>query len=143
MMKRMCGARWSDCSSAPGRPCGPSRSGAAIDETLAEFRPDVLVLDIGMPGEDGYTLIRRIRRLARTEGGEIPAISLTAHARDEDRRHAMAHGFQAHLAKPVDVARLLSTVRELAGATESRLTSGVAGSSSPASEPGTEGVASA
>ena len=94
----------------------PLESGAAIDATIAEFRPDVLVLDIGMPGEDGYTLIRRIRRLAATDGGGIPAISLTAHARDEDRRHAIAHGFQAHLAKPINVARLLSTVRDLASA---------------------------
>jgi len=90
-------------------------SGASIDVTIAEFRPDVLVLDIGMPGEDGYTLIRRIRRLPKTAGGEIPAVSLTAHARPEDRRHAMDLGFQAHLAKPVNVAALLTTIRQLAG----------------------------
>jgi CheY-like chemotaxis protein len=87
-------------------------SGATIDSAIVEFRPDVLVLDVGMPGEDGYTLIRRIRQLsppART----IPAISLTAHARDEDRRHAIDSGFQAHLSKPVNVPLLLSTIRDL------------------------------
>src|SRR5262245_60229641 len=81
---------------------------------MVDFHPDVLVLDIGMPAEDGYTLIRRIRRLPKAEGGEVPAISLTAHARDEDRRHAMGLGFQAHLAKPVNVAQLLTTIRRLA-----------------------------
>jgi signal transduction histidine kinase/ActR/RegA family two-component response regulator len=89
-------------------------SGASIDVTIAEFRPDVLVLDIGMPGEDGYTLIRRIRRLPNTDGGDLPAISLTAHAREEDHRHAMEAGFQAHLAKPVNVAMLLTTIHHLA-----------------------------
>jgi CheY-like chemotaxis protein len=88
-------------------------SGDSIDVVMVEFRPDVLVLDIGMPGEDGYALIRRIRRLSKTHGGDIPAISLTAHARDEDRRHAMALGFQAHLSKPVNVALLLTTIRQL------------------------------
>jgi signal transduction histidine kinase/ActR/RegA family two-component response regulator len=88
-------------------------SGDSIDVVMVEFRPDVLVLDIGMPGEDGYALIRRIRRLSKGHGGDIPAISLTAHARDEDRRHAMALGFQAHLSKPVNVALLLTTIRQL------------------------------
>jgi CheY-like chemotaxis protein len=90
-------------------------SGASIDVAIGEFNPDVLVLDISMPGEDGYALIRRIRRLLKTDGRFIPAISLTAHARDEDRRHAIDLGFQEHLAKPVNVAELLTTVRRLAG----------------------------
>jgi signal transduction histidine kinase/ActR/RegA family two-component response regulator len=88
-------------------------SGASMEEAIAEFRPDVLVLDIGMPGEDGYSLIRRIRRLPSWSGG-IPAVSLTAHARDEDRQRALNHGFQAHLAKPVNVGLLLATIRRLA-----------------------------
>jgi signal transduction histidine kinase/ActR/RegA family two-component response regulator len=90
-------------------------SGALIEPAIAEFHPDVLVLDIGMPGEDGYALIRRIRRLPEAEGGASPAISLTAHARDEDRRHAIALGFQDHLAKPVNVALLLATIRRVVG----------------------------
>jgi CheY-like chemotaxis protein len=90
-------------------------SGAAVVQAMVDSRPDVLILDIGMPGEDGYTLMQRIRRLPSGEGGNVPAVSLTAHARDEDRRHALAMGFQAHLPKPVDVAFLLMTVRRLAG----------------------------
>jgi len=91
-------------------------SGASIDTALADFRPHVLVLDIGMPGEDGYALIRRIRQLAESDGGDTPAISLTAHARDEDRRRAMALGFQAYLAKPVNVTQLLTTISRIASA---------------------------
>jgi CheY-like chemotaxis protein len=97
-------------------------SGASVECSLTEFRPDVLVLDIGMPGEDGFTLIERIRRLPKAAGAATPAISLTAHVRDEDRRHAIDLGFQAHLAKPVDVTALLSTIRRLvhaAGAQQS------------------------
>ena len=90
-------------------------SGASIDVAIADFSPDVLVLDIGMPGEDGYALIQRIRRLPSSAGGAVPAISLTAHARDEDRRHAMALGFQSHLAKPVNVALLVANIRNLVG----------------------------
>ena len=89
-------------------------SGASIDAAIADFHPHVLVLDIGMPGEDGYALIRRIRRLPKTAGGDTPAISLTAHARDEDRRHALELGFQAHLAKPVNIAELLTTIARVA-----------------------------
>jgi signal transduction histidine kinase/ActR/RegA family two-component response regulator len=88
-------------------------SGAGIEAAMAEFRPDVLVLDIGLPGEDGYTLIRRIRGLSAIGGSEVPAISLTAHARDEDRQHAIDSGFHAHLPKPIDVPLLLSTIRTL------------------------------
>ena len=89
-------------------------SGASIDAAIADFQPHVLVLDIGMPGEDGYALIGRIRRLAKSDGGDTPAISLTAHARDEDRQRAMELGFQAHLSKPVNVAQLLTTISRIA-----------------------------
>jgi signal transduction histidine kinase/ActR/RegA family two-component response regulator len=110
-------------------------SGAAIESALADFRPDVLVLDIGMPGEDGYALIRRIRGLPAAAGGRIPAISLTAHARDEDRRHAIALGFQAHLAKPVNVSLLIATIRSLAsgpaGAQDAAPTGATASSARP------------
>jgi CheY-like chemotaxis protein len=54
-----------------------------------------------------------VRRLSTAAGGRVPAISLTAHARDEDRRHAMDSGFQAHLAKPVNVPLLVTTIRRL------------------------------
>ena len=77
------------------------------------WRPDVLVADIGMPVEDGYSLLRRIRALAPAEGGAIPAAALTAYAQPEDRARAFAAGFQEHLSKPVlphQLARLVATL---------------------------------
>lgn len=88
-------------------------SGATIVAALTEFRPDVLLIDIGMPGEDGYSLIRRIRALPATAGGATPALSLTAHARSEDRARALASGFQQHLPKPISFAALVAAIREL------------------------------
>jgi len=80
-----------------------------------EQRPDVLLSDIGMADEDGYSLIRRIRRLPIDEGAEIPAIAITAFARTEDRRKAMLAGFQMHVAKPADAAELVTMVASLTG----------------------------
>jgi CheY-like chemotaxis protein len=88
-------------------------SGTGIEDALASHRPDVLVLDIGMPREDGYTLLRRIRKLPASAGGDVPAISLTAHARDEDRARAFAAGFQRHLPKPIDVPLLVSAIQDI------------------------------
>jgi signal transduction histidine kinase len=88
-------------------------SGAEIERTLADLQPHVLVIDIGMPSEDGYALVRRIRQLPAAAGGKVPAISLTAHARNEDRARAIASGFQEHLPKPIDLPLLVSTVRRL------------------------------
>jgi len=90
-------------------------SGETVALALQEFRPHVLIIDISMPGEDGYAVIARIRRLPVEQGGDTPAVSLTAHARSEDRARAMTSGFQEHLAKPVDVPHLLATLRRLAG----------------------------
>ncbi len=81
-------------------------------------KPDVLVSDIGMPGEDGYSLIRRVRALLPERGAHIPAIALTAYARTEDRMRAILAGFQMHVAKPVEAAELLTMVASLAGRTE-------------------------
>ena len=78
-------------------------------------RPDVLVSDIGMPGEDGYALIRQVRALAPEQGGNTPAIALTAYARSEDRLKVILAGFQIHMAKPVEAAELLALVASLAG----------------------------
>ena len=91
-------------------------SGGDVERALPEFRPDVMLLDIGMPDEDGYALLRRIRGLGPAAGGSTPAISLTAHARDEDRNRAVAAGFQEHLPKPVDVPRLVAAIRAVIGA---------------------------
>jgi signal transduction histidine kinase/ActR/RegA family two-component response regulator len=88
-------------------------SGAQLEAALTSHQPHVLVSDIGMPGEDGYALMRRLRGLPAAKGGRIPAIALTAHARGEDRGRAIASGFQAHLAKPVDPIQLLATIRRL------------------------------
>ena len=86
----------------------------AIEHILAR-RPDVLVCDIGMPGEDGYSLIRRLRVLEENEKGALPAIALSGYARSEDRTKSIRSGFQNHLAKPVEPAELLAVVSSLAG----------------------------
>ncbi|MDB5328189.1 MAG: hypothetical protein JWM57_3758 [Phycisphaerales bacterium] len=88
----------------------------AIDH-LRSHRPDILVSDIGMPGEDGYALIRHIRSLDADAGGKTPAIALTAYARAEDRVKAVVGGFQMHLAKPVEPAELIAMVATLTGRT--------------------------
>jgi signal transduction histidine kinase/DNA-binding response OmpR family regulator len=77
-------------------------------------RPDVLVSDIGMPGEDGIDLITRVRALGPERGGNIPAIALTAYARAEDRARVLAAGFERHIAKPVDPSTLANVVAALA-----------------------------
>jgi CheY-like chemotaxis protein/anti-sigma regulatory factor (Ser/Thr protein kinase) len=73
-----------------------------ITETPPQERPDVMVTDIGMPDEDGYSLIRRLREWEEARGVHIPAVALTAYGRVEDRMRALKAGFQMHVAKPVD-----------------------------------------
>jgi CheY-like chemotaxis protein len=80
---------------------------------IGDIRPDLLIADIGMPGEDGYSLIRSVRALESDRTGHVPAIALTAHARAEDVERALASGFQIHVAKPVDRTQLLSTIATL------------------------------
>ena len=75
---------------------------------------DALVLDIGMPGEDGYSLMRSIRRLPAAKGGTIPAVAVTAYATLRERDDAIAAGFTAHMGKPFDPDRLVSTISEIA-----------------------------
>jgi PAS domain S-box-containing protein len=82
---------------------------------LESWRPDVLISDIEMPGEDGYTLIRKVRSLPPERGGKIPAAALTAYARAEDRMRALLAGFQLHVPKPVEPAELAAVVASLAG----------------------------
>ncbi len=88
-------------------------SAAEALEVLKRERPDVLVSDIGMPGEDGYSLIRRVRGLRGEEGGATPAVALTAYARAEDRMKAVGAGFQHHVAKPVEPGALIAVVGSL------------------------------
>ena len=92
----------------------------SADEAMEQFGrgpPDVLLSDIGMPGEDGYGLVRRVRALGPGRGGDVPAVALTAYARLEDRLRAMQHGFQMHAAKPIEPAELVLIVATLAGRT--------------------------
>lgn len=80
---------------------------------VASWRPEVVVSDIAMPGQDGYALIRRIRALPAERGGRTPAVALTALARPKDRVRALAAGFQTHLPKPVDPSELVLAVANL------------------------------
>jgi CheY-like chemotaxis protein len=76
---------------------------------------DVLVADIGMPGEDGYALVRELRGRPAHRGGRIPAAALTAYARPVDAERALAAGFQVHVAKPVEPGDLAALIARLAG----------------------------
>jgi signal transduction histidine kinase/ActR/RegA family two-component response regulator len=93
---------------------------ASAGEALAalkETRPDVLISDLGMPGEDGYTLIKKVRALSPEDGGQTPSAALTAYARVEDRMKVLRAGFQIHIPKPVEPAELITVVANLAGRT--------------------------
>jgi CheY-like chemotaxis protein len=83
-------------------------------EALLRTRPTVLLTDIGMPREDGYVLIRRVRALPPEQGGDVPAVALTAYARAEDRTQALLAGFQMHVSKPVEPGELVAAVANLA-----------------------------
>ena len=97
-----CGAMVTEAGSA-------AEAFAALEST----KPDVLVSDIGMPGENGYELIRRVRALPAERGGRVPAAALTAYAGPKDRRRALLAGFHTHLAKPVEPDELLAVVASL------------------------------
>ncbi|MBD1913816.1 MULTISPECIES: PAS domain S-box protein [unclassified Leptolyngbya] len=77
---------------------------------LETFQPHVLVSDVGMPEVDGYSLIDKIRTLPPVQGGKIPAIALTAYAREDDREQAITRGFQCHITKPLDPEQLVQAV---------------------------------
>ncbi|HVL67388.1 MAG TPA: ATP-binding protein [Vicinamibacterales bacterium] len=78
---------------------------------VQEWQPQLVISDIEMPGEDGYSFISRVRQLPGCSGRELPAIALTAYARAEDRIRALAAGFQMHVPKPVDPAELIAVIR--------------------------------
>ncbi len=91
---------------------------ASVNEALiglAEWSPDVLISDIGMPKEDGYSFIRKVRALPPEQGGNVPAIALSGYTRKEDCLKAIAAGFQSHLPKPVEPDELIAVVASLAG----------------------------
>jgi signal transduction histidine kinase/ActR/RegA family two-component response regulator len=85
-------------------------------EAFERFRPELLISDIGMPEEDGFSLIRRIRSLSDEDGGRVPALALSAFTRAEDREHALDAGFTRHLAKPVEPTELACAAAQLAEA---------------------------
>jgi PAS domain S-box-containing protein len=89
---------------------GSAREGL---ESVELWKPDVLIADIGMPVEDGYGLIKKVRALPKERGGLTPALALTAYARTEDRVRALSEGYQVHLAKPVDRFELAAVVTSL------------------------------
>lgn len=93
----------------------PAATAADAYDELVRLRPDVLVSDIAMPGEDGHSLIRRVRALATEIGGRTPAVALTAFAGAQDRTQALLAGFNTHLAKPVDRAELVLSIANLVG----------------------------
>lgn len=97
--------------------CGARVMGAQSAREAIELfhrsRPDVVVSDIGMADQDGYDLVRAIRRLPADAGGRVPAVALTAFAGHEDRRAALAAGFQEHVTKPAKPAMLAALIADL------------------------------
>ncbi len=93
----------------------PSAEAAMEALALQEPRPDLIVSDIAMPGEDGYSLIRRVRAMEPEQGGRIPAIALTAYSRTKDRVQALTAGFQIHMPKPVNAAELAHAIAGITG----------------------------
>jgi signal transduction histidine kinase/CheY-like chemotaxis protein len=83
-------------------------------DLLQQWLPDVLVSDIEMPGEDGYSLIRKVRALAAEEGGDTPAVALTAYGRMLDRVRSLAAGYNMHVPKPVDPGELTAIIASVA-----------------------------
>ncbi len=102
-------------------------SAARALERLTQARPDVLISDVGMPGGDGYELMRKIRNSASERDRRTPAVALTAYASDDDRRLAFDAGFDAHLAKPFEPATLVAMLAGLTGKVKTNKTDGKLG----------------
>ncbi|MFL6230971.1 MAG: ATP-binding protein [Pyrinomonadaceae bacterium] len=92
-----------------------ARSSAEALDLLGRDSPDIIVSDIGMPAEDGYEFIRKVRLLPPERGGRVPAIALTAYARAEDRLRVLRSGYQMHVAKPVELTERVAIVANVAG----------------------------
>jgi CheY-like chemotaxis protein len=90
-------------------------------EVMDHWKPDVIVSDIGMPGQDGYELMRSIRSLPAERGGQTPAAALTAFTRPEDRLKALASGYQTQIPKPLEPSKLVAVLARLAGRMPSTL----------------------
>jgi CheY-like chemotaxis protein len=94
---------------------------AGAFELVTRERPDLLISDIAMPEEDGYTLVGRVRALAVDDGGRTPAIAVTAYAGRADRKRALDAGFDAHFAKPIDIDALVATLLDIRSARDLRV----------------------
>jgi PAS domain S-box-containing protein len=92
---------------------GSAREALDLLMNVTGPRPDILISDLAMPGEDGYSLIRKLREWERTHGDALPAVALTAYGRAKDRTLALEAGFQTHVAKPAEPAELVVVVRSL------------------------------
>ena len=92
-----------------------SESAADAMEAFKEWQPDVVISDIGMPVEDGYSFIRRLRKLRTKRAKQIPAVALTAYVNRQDKARALAAGFQAHIAKPVEPKALVKLIADATG----------------------------
>jgi CheY-like chemotaxis protein len=90
-------------------------SSAKALAALERIRPHILIIDIGLPDEDGYTLIRKARALLSERGESIPAVALTAYSREEDQKRALSAGFDIHMPKPPGPAELIEVVARLTG----------------------------
>ncbi|MBA2734656.1 MAG: response regulator [Acidobacteria bacterium] len=104
--------------------CGAEvRACKSADEALVvfgEWSPDLLISDIGLPGEDGYSLLKKVRE-SEQQSGQIPAVALTAHASSEDRDRVLSAGFQMHVAKPIEPEELLTIIANVAGRSGSKV----------------------
>jgi CheY-like chemotaxis protein len=96
-----------------GAEVSAASSAADAFRLFTERRPDVLVSDIGMPEEDGYQLLKKIRALSPEEGGRVPALALTGYATRRDRERSFEAGYEEHMAKPVEQSELISVVSKL------------------------------
>jgi len=92
-----------------------TKSAAEALEAFESELPDVMISDIGMPDQDGYELIRRLRALPVEKGGAVPAIALTGYASRKDRERALGSGYQQHMAKPIEQADMIAAIAALVG----------------------------
>ncbi|HLM24811.1 MAG TPA: response regulator, partial [Pyrinomonadaceae bacterium] len=90
-----------------------TKSAAQALEVFQGELPDVMISDIGMPDQDGYELIRKLRALPIEKGGAVPAIALTGYASRKDRERALKSGYQQHMAKPIEQADLIKSIAAL------------------------------
>jgi CheY-like chemotaxis protein len=92
-----------------------ARSASEAFQQLSQVRPALLISDVNMPEEDGYSLIRRVKQLTDAQGWQLPSIALTAFTGEEERSQILAAGFETYLSKPLDINNLLATINSLIG----------------------------